>query len=226
MISSDLTKVSETAKSRLKPLSKPNLNLREQPKSDHALIILLDVSGSMSGLMSDHTTKLHAAWQAFKSELEPHLTGWDLGILLFGVMEREEVQWILQPTNRTMLDSIREPTPEGSTPMWKALETAWEWIARRTSKARIILITDGMLTDKNPEKAIKETKTNWPIDTVFVGGEDAEIYDIDQFSGSNFLKQLSEKTGGKFSLVSDIKAFGEVIKQLAPENRPLLGSGK
>lgn len=208
-------------KTRLKPLGKPTL--MPLPKVDRALVVALDVSGSMSGTMDTGESKLHVAWESFRNELQPRLSGWYLGILAFGTEERNGVQWQLPPTNEVELSFLREPMPQGSTPLLPALHQAWDWLKRRALKGRIIVISDGLPNQGGgPDEVLNEAPRHGvPIDCVGIGkGESAFSYD------PVFLKRLAELTGGCFTEVSEVEKLAETIKALSPVERPLLGQPK
>ena len=218
----------ELIRTKLKPLGHPKL--KSLPKVDKALVICLDVSGSMYGLMDSGESKLHAAWQAFRAELQPRLSGWDLGIIVFGTMS-EGVTWLLSPTSRVELDQLREPMPQGNTPMWKALSMAYDWIERRAKRARIIVITDGQPTDASPGEILEKANRGIPVDSIFVGTGDeasAPLFFREELAviGERFLKKLSELTGGCFSRVTEVEKLAEAIKALSPAERPLLAQPK
>ncbi len=219
----ELAKREEEAliKLRLSPLGKPTL--KPLPKVDRALVICLDVSGSMAGTMDTGESKLHIAWKAFRNELQPRLLGWHLGILAFGVDERNGVQWQLPPTNEVDLGFLREPTPQGGTPLLPALRQAWDWLKRRALKGRIIVISDGLPNQGGgPDDVLNEApKHGVPIDSVGIGkGESAFSYD------PVFLRKLAELTGGLFTEVSEVDKLAKAIKALSPAERPLLGQPK
>lgn len=227
----ELQKIDERQliKTRLKPLGKPRLKSME--KVDQALVICLDVSGSMANSLEDESasfgpnrkTKLHVAWEAFKSELQPRLQGWTLGILAFGVSEPGGVQWQLPPTSQVELSYLKEPKPQGDTPLLPALHQAWDWLRRRAPKGRIILISDGLPnTGGTPEQILEEApKHGVPIDTIGIGKAGS------LFSYSpEFLRRLADLTGGCFTEVGDVGKLAEAIKALSPAERPLLGEPK
>lgn len=214
-------KEKELIKTRLTPLGKPKL--KPLPKVDKALVVCLDVSGSMAGAMGSGDSKLHVAWEAFKNELQPRLSGYHLGILAFGVLESGGVQWQLPPTSEVELSYLREPMPQGGTPLLPALRQAWDWLKRRALKGRVIVISDGMPNEGGgPDEILDEApKHGVPIDTIGVGkGESFFSYD------PTFLRRLAELTGGLFTEVSEVEKLTEAIRALSPAERPLLGQPK
>lgn len=211
----------ELIKTKLKPLGQPKL--KSLPKVDRALVICLDVSGSMAGTMGSGDSKLHIAWEAFKEELQPRLSGYHLGILAFGTLESGGVQWQLPPTNEVDLSYLKEPTPQGGTPLLPALHQAWDWLRRRAQKGRVIVISDGLPNEGGgPDEILDEaSKHGVPIDCIGVGkGRSFFSYD------PTFLRRLAELTGGCFTEVSEVEKLAEAIKALSPAERPLLGQPK
>lgn len=211
----------ELIRTKLKPLGHPEL--KSLPKVDKALVICLDVSGSMAGRMENEESKLHTAWGAFKEELQPRLSGYHLGILAFGTLESSGVQWQLPPTNQVDLSYLKEPMPQGGTPLLPALHQAWDWLKRRALRGRIIVISDGMPNEGGgPDEILDEaSKHGVPIDCIGVGkGESFFSYD------PTFLRRLAELTGGLFTEVSEVEKLAEAIRALSPAERPLLGQPK
>lgn len=209
-------KALELAKERLKPLPRPKLT--PVPKVGAALVILCDVSGSMGEPVdnSGGRSKLSVAWEAFRTELKGRMMGWSLGILLFGTMEGDGVQWLLVPTSQAEVDKLQEPKPQGDTPLLPALRTAWLWLAARAEKGRIIVFTDGEANKGGgPADILKEAQEHRtvPIDTVALGGS-ADLA---------FLRHLSELTGGVHRSVSQARELFEAVLALSPAERPLLG---
>jgi Mg-chelatase subunit ChlD len=211
----------EIIKKSLKPLAKPKL--KPIDKVDRALVICLDVSGSMADLMDNGESKLHVAWQAFKRELQPRLSGWHLGILAFGTLEAGGVQWQLPPTNQADLAYLREPAPQDGTPLLPALHQAWNWLKKRALGGRIIVISDGMPTvGGTPDEILEEApKHGVPIDTIGVG-KGCSYLDY----SPQFLSKLAEVTGGCFTEVDNVASLAMTIRALSPMERPILGQPK
>jgi len=204
--------------SKLKPLGKPK-KLRPVERRERCLVVALDVSGSMEEPMENGQPKLHVAWEAFKSELAPRLSGWELGILIFGTIEGDGTQWKLPPTSKVELDMVTEPRPQGSTPLLPALKSAWDWLRRHAEERRIIIISDGMPNQGGgPEDVLRWAREHdrVPIDTVGVGTGSMLGFD------PRFLWQLAGITGGAYRGVRDAGELAETVKALSPANRPML----
>lgn len=211
----------ELIRAKLKPLGRPIL--KPLPKVDRALVVCLDVSGSMAERMDTGETKLRAAWKSFKNELQPRLSGYYLGILAFGTLEPGGVQWQLPPTNQVELDNLREPQPQGNTPLLPALRQSWDWLKRRAQRGRIIVISDGLPNEGgNPEEILTEApKHGISIDCIGIGKEGG-LFSYDP----EFLRELAAKTGGIFTEVTGVEELAEAIKALSPVERPLLSRPK
>lgn len=146
-----------------------------------------------------------------------------MGILAFGVDEGNGVQWQLPPTNEVELGFLKEPMPQGETPLLPALHKAWDWLKRRALRGRIIVISDGMPNQGGgPDEVLNEAPNHGvPIDCIGVGkGESFFSYD------PTFLRRLTELTGGCFTEVSEVQKLAEAIKALSLAERPLLGQPK
>lgn len=191
--------------------------IRLEQRVDKSLLILLDVSGSMSGLM-ENISKLDLSWKVLKNDLAPNMAGWDYGIIKFSDGARFEIS----PTPDTSaIITSRSPYVEGGTDLTAGLELAWNWIGLYSKQARIILLTDGEPTDNPKEIILAKAKdhSTIPIDTIGVG---KGTYGYDPA----FLAELSRITGGVFSEADTVKLLSNIIKYLSPVNRPLLGPAK
>ena len=189
---------------------------------DKALIVLLDSSGSMHDKMDEVNSKIDVAWNILRNELAPNMNGWTYGILTF--QGWRETTWTIYPSRDTQaLVSMKTPQAYGSTPMKAALEMAWHWVRENAKQARFILLSDGVPTDSLPMNILAVTTENnsIPIDTVGIGTGRA-------FSAYNkeFLIKLSEITGGQFCEANSVKKLANMILELSPSNRPLLGTIK
>jgi len=210
----------EVLPEKLKPLKRQGL--KPAPKVEKALVVLLDVSGSMADRISFGETKLQVAWKSFKQVLQKHLAGWHLGILLFGTYEGDGVQWHLPPTSTVELDALREPEAQDETPMLPALRMAWEWLRRRAEGGRIILLTDGLPNRGGYQEEILDEapKHSVPIDCIGFKSMDFAGYDKD------FLRKLSSATGGIFTEAERAEELLAGVLRLSPAERPLLGKPK
>ena len=187
-----------------------------QEKLEKVLIVLLDGSGSMCGLFGPDS-KINMAWKILRSELMPNLTGWNYGVLLFH--GDQDCDWMIYPYNAKSGLAITAPMADGSTPMTEGLETAWRWVKEHASNARFIMLSDGE-PDGSKDEILDLVKFNKsiPIDTVAIGtNKGYDSYDPE------FLRKISELTGGIFVEAYSVKALTDTILTLAPSNRPLLG---
>jgi len=185
-------------------------------KVDKVILILLDSSGSMSGMV-ETVPKNTVAWKALQQELTPNLSGWNHGLISFG----RSVGFLIPPTTDTSaLVSCDKPHASGGTPMLRALTIAWDWIGAHANQARLVLLSDGCPTDASTESILSFAKdhASIPIDTVGIGSVDSYSYD------EAFLKELSRITGGMFCRAHSIKMLATTIRELSPAQRPLLGA--
>jgi len=187
-------------------------------KLDNVLVIMRDGSGSMRDKMDTNKTKAQIACEVIATELAPHMAGWEYGLLDF----ESQVCWRIPPGSSIQLLTTLQPMCEGGTSMLKALRTVWQYLGINANKARIILLTDGFPTDSSTEGILDASRDHKsiPIDTVGIGGMAGGAYD------EKFLIALSELTGGIFSKGHSVNELAKVMLELAPENRPLLGSPK
>jgi hypothetical protein len=189
--------------------------------SDKALIIIADFSGSMAEQLTPGATKIQALKSALINDLAKKLIGWTYGVIGFGINIFDPIKWLVYPTTdpRKMI-AVNEYSANGSTPMYDGLIEAWIWTNRNASKARFILISDGEPTGHSKAEILEQCSQHKtiPIDTIGVGnglGYDEE-----------FLKQISEVTGGIFAKVNSIDNLTSTLIDLSPEKRFLLGNTK
>ncbi len=193
--------------------------IKTQPHVDKVLIVLLDLSDSMLETFDAGNRKVDALWKVLKDDLSPKLAGWTYGILSF---QGSETTWIVYPTSATTaLVSLRRPGTYGSTPMKKALETAWVWVKQNADSARFILVSDGCPTDCWKDELLEVVKVNTsiPIDTVGIGKGEGGWSEYDE----SLLRGISRLTGGVFVRVGSMVKLVDTIATLSPTNRPLLG---
>jgi uncharacterized protein YegL len=201
-------------------LSKISKSLTVQ--TDKVLLILIDVSGSMSESLGKGTTKIQALWQAMQKDLAPKLSGWTYGVIAFGDFA-VGVKWLIGPTDKPeKILIMKQPSADGSTPMKGALQMAWDWSKINAQKVRFILITDGFPTDCRTDGDILSlcfANKTIPIDTIGVGSN-KQNYD------EKFLRKICEITGGVFSKVNSVNTLTDTLVMLSPEKRLLLGTTK
>ena len=219
----NIQKVSGNSLSGLGIKSKPKVKLdagvikhvaRPDP-GQPSLLVLLDASGSMGWETNSGPTKMSLVWRALQKEIMPHLAGWEYKVASFSK------GWASNQSVREISGSARAPSPDGDTPMLAALQYAWTYFAARPG--RVILVTDGCPTDAYEAEIIAAAKLNpgIPVDTVGVGDAGyAYTYNPE------FLRSLSEATGGIFSEVGAVRVSVEAaLRQLSPKERPMLGMG-
>jgi hypothetical protein len=212
--------------SPLEALSKVNNSLSNTENVDKILIIILDLSGSMSGELSSGVSKIDALWNSVQKNLAPKLSGLSYGIIGFGIIgqsRQDSVAWVISPTNdpKRILEH-KKPVALGSTPMLMGLKMAWNYATDHVNKSRFILISDGIPTDAGTCEILGNCERNnkIPIDTIGIGELGSYGYD------EHFLREISRLTGGIFSPVNSIYDISDTITMLAPSNRLLLGTIK
>lgn len=193
-------------------------SVKAQVKLDKVLLVLLDCSGSMSESMMVGS-KMSVAWKVLNNDLMPNMAGWAYGILTFSGYDSS---WSVYPTvQTTALVKMIEPYTGGGTSLFSALNKSWLWLRQFAKEARIILLTDGCPTDMTESEILNHAQEHntVPIDTVGIG--------VGGYSyNPEFLKRLSEITGGLFTEASTAKILATKILELAPTNRPMLGEPK
>jgi len=193
---------------------------RGQDKLDEVLLVLVDTSFSMTESMG-MTSKMLAAWNALQKHIAPNMMGWAYGVITFQGFG--EVDWKVYPCKDTnALTTTMHPIPMGGTPIGAALKFAWDWLRSNAKQARIILISDGCPTDMEDDEILGMAleRKSIPIDTVGVGARGNVEYNPE------FLRRLSELTGGVFCEVSTVRTLLDTILQLSPAQRPLLGPAR
>lgn len=201
---------------------------------DKVIIALLDCSFSMA---SDN--KLRNAWKALSIELTPRLEDHALGIIQFpsfgvqterrfGFSRMDPIAmgnsgWLIKPVRITSLSHLPEPRCVGNTPLMGGLDLAWNWLKEHAEQARIILFTDGEPTDAPKPSIIKRAIGHAvPVDTVGIRGRSALGYSE---YDAEFLKELSEATGGIFTEIdSSYINLSALVKSLSPVERKALGT--
>ena len=99
------------------------------------------------------------------------------------------------------------PEPDGMTPLTEGME-----FAQQHHAGHLIVVSDGMPDD--PQGALAVARTfGGPIDVFYVGPRPSE--------GEDFLRQLSQASGGQFASTTLAQP-----KQLETRIRGLLGAGK
>lgn len=187
---------------------------RNDPRGD-LLLVMLDASSSMIGLIGDERiSKMDAAKTAFDtfiSKSSPHTE--QIGLIKFD--SRAEI--VANPTNNfaDLIASASSVIASGSTAMGEALLDA---IAFPLLK-RGILISDGepdnRVTVEDAVESYVERKI--PIDTIFIGREDDH--------GVELMRWIAERTGGFYFTVSSLASFQKTFAMLESQARLQLTHG-
>jgi len=192
--------------------------------SRKAILVLLDGSGSMGDMMDMTKSKMDVAWNILKQQLAPNLSELVCGILVYWNDAGSPTYWAVNPAaDMSAFLKKTAPRAEGYTPLGAGLHEAWKWLEDNADLARIIVLSDGLPNDI-PRAAIFAgalLHKTIPIDTVGIG-----LGDFMAFYDPAFLKELSRITGGNYYEAGTVQKLAEVIKELAPKYRPLLGEVK
>ncbi len=185
------------------------------------LLFLRDTSGSMrNGIEStpyfiSFNSRAEMLCKTLKDVLAPKMNGWTYGLIDFGL---GVPSWSINPTTDINKISKVVPACMGSTPILGALRLAWGY--SKESPCRIVLLSDGVPTDASPNEILEETSkhANIPIDTIGLGSRTHPDYDPE------FLKVLSEITGGRFYEAGTVSELAFAVEKLSPAERPLIGT--
>lgn len=145
--------------------------------SKHAIALLLDVSGSMSGM------KIEDAKEALIHFLESiNLAENEVGLVAFG----DRIRTSEMSQDRIHLETkIKNFEADGDTPMMNAIKTAYENLLKKKASPVMVIATDGQPTDALEEEILEyaspiKKRGVWII-TIGIGKDVNE----------NFLKRLA-----------------------------------
>ncbi len=175
-----------------------NLTIPAKP----ALVVALDVSGSMSGY------KLEKAKDAVR-RLLPYTRNLDLGFIAFS----DHVVDALPPgtPEKIMRDHLEALEAGGGTMYRYPLETCLSWLRvyrEFNVTAVLVLVTDGLPADVNEYRRLlpEYRRLGIPIHTVFIGNDP---------SGVRETKLIAKETGGQQFTVANVEELGGVLEKLA-----------
>ncbi|HKX31981.1 MAG TPA: VWA domain-containing protein [Blastocatellia bacterium] len=182
-------------------------------ETSFATAILLDTSGSMENKM----TLERAACANFVDGIR---TGDLFAIYSFGGTKVRELQEFTEI--RDIPDSVWDLRAEGQTPLYDALVTASEALAKRPERRRAILIvSDGADTqsraslDQALRKALAAHIAVYAVDM-----SDASVYGTPlRDTGAEVLKSVSAKTGGRFFRTPGGSKLREAFASIVDELR-------
>jgi len=176
------------------------------------LIVLLDCSGSMAG------SKIELAWSSLRDVLVPRMKAWRLGIIRFPSQEvwSAGASWAMTPR---LIQSLKVSCPEarGETPLYAALQLAWQWHQLTPCPVRLVLITDGHQNDSTEAIILRDAHRHQLI---------TDCIGISPGSDVPFLRALADVTGGLFYEAPLMQLFTERLRALSPAERPALSAPK
>lgn len=190
-----------------------------------SLVLLMDTSKSMLGLLEDKQPKLSAAKEAaailIKNKIA--LNENDLiGMVTFGE-KRMTVK--LTADLESILCQLNMIEAGGKTYMYGGLQNAMDALRDATGLKRIILVTDGVPSSTGQEQIFELTEKkiagDTVIDTVGVGNRrlaNNNIYSLNAYN-EKFLKSIAALTGGQFAFVYDVERFKRAFVKLAEAKR-------
>lgn len=154
-------------------------------------MLLIDTSGSMDDILADGKTRINATRDTVRELTKGGET--PVKMIGFGGYEAQVITSI--------------PNACGGTPLASAID-----LAKQQGASHVIVISDGM---PNDQRGALESAARFggKIDVIFIGNKGEP--------GEQFLKQLSESTGGT-EFHGDLTA----PKELADKIAGLLGSGE
>jgi len=205
----NLTKEYFTIKDEGKPQKIEFFGAEQTP---FAATIILDISGSME-------SKISLA-RAGMAQFADHLRGDDvLAIYQFS----DEVKQLQDFTNsRDISDYVWDVKADGFTRMYDCLYEAAEGLSKRPELRRAVLvISDGMdnRSKHTLDEAMKKTlAANIAIFTVdLIGSIDNGRTTTEEMQGHSVLKQMADKTGGRYLLSPGGRFLTDSMKKIVEE---------
>lgn len=193
-----------------------------------SLVLLIDTSRSMLGLLEDKQQKMKAAKESAEILIQNKIVLNEndlIGVVTFG-----EKRMVVNLTDdlEAPLYKIYKIQASGKTYMYGGIKTAMEVLSESIGLRRIIMVTDGVPSSTGKEEVLelieKEVAGDIIIDTVGVGNRRLANDDIFSLNAYNeeFLKGISALTGGEFAFVYDIEKFKSEFERLAKAKRLFL----
>ena len=190
------------------------------------LVLLVDLSGSMAGGLESGISKLDAEIDALTNMIEKGQDGQDTLIVEFPSDDdgdKEVTVSMVMNKPSIIMSYIRAFSPRGCTPMYSALQEAYDRTIERSP--RFMLLSDGHPNDMGHNagdilRLVEKNKDVATIDVVGIGDPGSGNYD------PVFLKKIAELTGGIYTEVMDYEQFVKELLELAPANRGQITDGK
>jgi hypothetical protein len=136
----------------------PLVRAEDAGLNSNNVVIVLDSSGSMSGIMTDRrTAKMDAAKQSLNQVLGQVPADTNIGLLVMsGKNMRDDWVYPLGPRdNQKLAAAINLPQPSGSTPLGVYIKKAADRLLEQRSQQhgygsyRLLIVTDGEAQDQN-----------------------------------------------------------------------------
>lgn len=194
-------------------LKNPVRSQRDPDTCPNRLILMLDVSGSMSG---EKIVALRDACTGFVNGCNYNDTA--VGIEPFGDDYPSPNRLALTTMHPILLTTIQQFHAEGGTPMSRAMD----FVLSSYPLTRGIIVSDGEPDDSYRDyKQTFEAANNFrdariPIDCVHIGSSQG---------GEHCLRHIAETTGGQYIKFTDVSSFSRSFKYLTPGLYGQLTSG-
>ena len=194
-------------------LKAPEVTADDPASRSNRIALMLDASGSMAGHDGSDKTKIDCLRDAMQSFITScNMRDTALAIESFGDQHRSR----LAPTcfAPLLMTTAMSIDAEGSTPLHEAMD----YVLMTYSVTRGVVVSDGNadLPSLALDCAGRFAEAGIPLDCVHIGTSDY---------GADLLKQIAERTGGKFIKFTDINAFASNFKYLTPAFYAQLTSG-
>lgn len=202
MLDNELVERPQTIADRLKKRA-ASIPLTQKTQLDEAVVILSDISGSMSSTCNNGQSKLKNVKQSIPFLYSPG-NYIQYSLIGFG----SHVKGIVpQTTNFQLINSgIDQLFDGGGTSMCQGLYDAIQLLNEPIAqKKRIILLTDGHSTDGNPQDLAIQCKSKGIIIDTIAFGSDADV---------NLLKWMASETGGLFTLAESPLQLQQTYQKL------------
>lgn len=193
-----------------------------------SLVLLIDTSRSMLGLLEDKQQKLRAAKEATETLIHNKIILNEndfIGIVTFG---EDRVVFNLTADLESPLYKLYKIKAGGKTYMYGGIESSMDVLRNGIGLKRIIMVTDGVPSSTGKEEVLelieKKAAGDIIIDTVGVGNRGLScdnIYSLNAYD-EEFLKNISSLTGGEFTFVYNVKRFKHEFEKLAKAKRLFL----
>ncbi len=188
--------------------------------ADPAVVIAIDVSGSMSDTIPGGT-KIEAAKKAIQTFLSELPGNVDIGLIAFS---GELVAQVPITDDRKGLEGVLlQLRPEGGTMYLNPLMTAISWLrAYRyfNISCALIFVTDGLPADLKEYREIlpEYSEAEIPIFTVYIGPKGDE--------GEFETKYIAEKTGGEQHTAQTVEKLVRSLGELANKVGEVVGKAE